>query len=419
MDTSMKKWTALILICFSIVVICACGRDESMQEKGNGEEIIKSDETLENSKAGPAKEEREDGKKSGMEQNEDDGTKNDRGKDGMISHMSGREAWEEAYLSYLDRFESADTCTYSLIYVDEDDIPELVIDSGFEASGCIVLTFHEGLLDEWQSSRLHFTYIEHGNLICNSEGHMGYYYDYVYTIQDGKWCYVDGGVYGDGLDGPQLDENGDYIFEYEWSGEKVSEEEYETRLNEVYPTDRQMHPKKYYIPNEIRSVLSTGDVTSAGHRYELVVEDLTWKEAEDLCREKGGYLATVTSWEEMDRIQEQIISEEKTNITFFVGANNERKEGIYHGYHWIEPEKGATCYYNMLNFYNALFCFWLDGEPSYTGLTEEGVEVDEDYVVMFYRKSEERCYLNDVPDDILSAAPSYRGRVGYICEYEE
>ena len=52
-------------------------------------------------------------------------------------------------------------------------------------------------------------------------------------------------------------------------------------------------------------------------------------------------------------------------------------------------------------------------------MTEDGVEVAEDYVVLIYRKSDGRCYLNDVPDDILSAAPSYSGKIGYICEYDE
>ena len=74
----------------------------------------------------------------------------------------------------------------------------------------------------------------------------------------------------------------------------------------------------------------------------------------------------------------------------------------------------------MLDLYNALFAdFWLDGEPSYEGLTEDGREVKEEYVCILYRSADGRCYLNDVPEDILSAAPSYRGRIGYICEYDE
>lgn len=407
----MKKIKAILLICLSLTILCACAGSEAVPEENVGKETAGQDESQKESGEGSNPKET-----SGQDNRK--GKADPEGDSGEGENGNGAETdYRAAYLSYLEEFEYADECTYSLIYVDDDDIPELVIDNGYEAAGCIVLTFHDGVMDAWQSSRLNFTYIERGNLICNSDGHMGYYYDFVYTIQDGKWEYVDGGVYGDPPDGPQFDENEDYIYVYRWGEEEeeVSEEEYETRLNEVYPLEQQKHPEKYYILKEMRSVLETGDVTSAGHRYEMIVENLTWTEAESLCREKGGYLATITTWEELERIQEQIISEDKTNVTFFVGANNETTDNTF-GFHWIEPETGET--YDMLYLYDALWGFWLEGEPSYTGLTEDGVEVDEDYVVLFYRKADERCYLNDVPDDILSAAPSYAGKVGYICEYD-
>lgn len=76
--------------------------------------------------------------------------------------------------------------------------------------------------------------------------------------------------------------------------------------------------------------------------------------------------------------------------------------------------------YEMLSLYKALFRgFWLEGEPGYTGLTEDGEEVREDCVAVIYRSSDGRCYLNDMPDDIMSAFPSYTGKTGYICEYDE
>lgn len=341
---------------------------------------------------------------------------------------SSLDEWKQAYLNYLGEDNYTDNCTYSLIYVDDDNIPEMVIDSGIEAGGCQILTFHDYVLDVWQSARLNVTYIERGNLICNSDGNMGFYYDNVYTIQDGKWVYVDGGICGFGPDGMQIDEKGDYLMffywtgeepwnmEESWGGEEMTEEEYEARLNAIYPMEQSMYPQKYYIRDEIKSILRTGDVTSAEHRYELIVEDVTWKEAEMLCHERGGYLATITSHEEYERLQEQMISEHKEDITFFVGATNERVAGTPFGYRWLEP--GIKYGYYMLDLYNALFGFWSEGEPSYTGLTESGVKVSEDYVVLFYREKDGRCYLNDVPNDILEAAPSYAGRVGYICEYE-
>lgn len=338
------------------------------------------------------------------------------------------EEWKQAYLNYLEEDDYADRCTYSLIYVDDDNIPEMVVDTGFEAGGCQFLTFHGHVLEVWQSDRRNVTYIERGNLICNSDGNMGYYYDNVYTIQDGKWVYVDGGIRGDGPE-MQMDEHGyplQFFYwpgeeprsrEEYWAGEEIPQEEYEARLNAIYPEEQSMYPQKYYILDEIKSMLRTGDVTSAKHQYELIVKDVTWKEAEMLCRERGGYLATITSHEEFERLQEQMISEHKEDITFFVGATKERVEGTPFGFRWLEP--GVEYGYDMLDLLNALFVFWLEGEPSYTGLTESGAEVSEDYVVFFYREKDGRCYLNDVSNDILEAAPSYAGRIGYICEYEE
>lgn len=325
--------------------------------------------------------------------------------------IPGRADWELAYLKYVSGLDSGNSCTYSLIYVDGDDVPELVIDTGYEAGGCMILTWHENGLDVLQTSRLYFNYIEKGNLLCNSEGKMGYYYDDIFAIQNGKWTYLSGGTYSDGPDGLQIDENGDPIYIYTWNGADVDKAEYQANFHEIYPVAPDapaVEPETYYILDEILSVLKTGDVTSAGHRYELITEDLTWTEANAACTAKGGYLATITSFEEWERITNQITAEEKSNITFWVGAKD---------ICWLEP--GIEGGYPMLALYNALFQFWLEGEPSYRGLREDGVEVKEEYVVILYRRSDKQYYLNDVPDDILSAAPSYAGKVGYICEYDK
>ncbi|NBK91456.1 C-type lectin domain-containing protein [bacterium 1XD21-13] len=357
-----------------------------------------------------AKEKQQQSSHTKEEDNSDNGEAS--GTEGAEEDSSDIELWEQAYLDYLEGFEMGDSCTYSLIYVDEDEIPELVIDSGVEAGGCQILTWHEEGMDVLQTSRLYFTYIEKGNLLCNSEGNMGYYYDNVYTIKDGFWEFVGGGTYSDPPDGPKFDENDDYIFEYHWLQQPVEKSEYEQKLHAIYPEKQGKLPEVYYIKDEMCSVLRTKETTAVKHRYELIVEDLTWTQAQEACEKKGGCLATLTSREEFERVQEQIISEEKTGVTFFVGANRVDR----FGFGWLEPGKPEG--YSMLDLYNALFAgFWLEGEPSYEGLTEDGREVREEYVAILYRSADGRCYLNDVPGDILGAAPSYAGRIGYVCEY--
>lgn len=403
----MKKTIAIIFASAILILLCACGKEQYMQGKIEIHGMVGLSDML----------------------NEFNVSKRQSSNDDCQPVDLEIEDWEAAYisyLSYLNGLEHADRYTYSLIYVDKDEIPELVVDTGYEAGGCRIVTFHDGILDEWQSDRLNVTYIEKGNLICNSDGNMGYYYHNVYTIQDGKWRFVEGGQWGDGPGGIQFDENENWLVVHYWNGEnedaewwsgdKVSKEEYDARLNNVYPMQQEVYPERYYIFKEIYSILETDNVSSAGHRYELVVEDLTWTEAESACREKGGYLASITSWEEFEWIQEQIIAENKTDITFFVGANNSKENGRKHGFCWIEAESGT--YYDMIDLYNA-FAFWQGGEPSYRGLTETGVEVREDSVVLIYSNSDKRCYIDDVPNDILSAAPSYSGKIGYICEYDD
>lgn len=339
-----------------------------------------------------------------------------------------KEHWQSAYIEYLmnsDYKEWLDIYTYSLIYVNDDDIPELVVHGGCEADGCIILTYKDGNIDVLQTARLNFIYIEKENLLDNASGIMGAYYDYIYTIEEGKWTQIASGERYEYVDEnvPLYDENGNYIYdvgedylieEYYWNGNETTYEGYYNQLEAVFDLEKSAACEKYYSVDEILCLLKTGDVSSADHRYELMIGDVTWEEAQELCKEKGGYLATITTAEEFERITEQISQEEKNNVVFWVGANRVEEDGGSSSYHWVDDrlKDGSV-------LRNGFWKYWLYGEPSYSGLTEDGQEVKEEYVVLMYKRAEGKYYFNDVPNDILAAAPSYQGIVGYICEYDE
>lgn len=332
----------------------------------------------------------------------------------LNTRISG-ESCEEAYLEYLESFEYRNGCTYSFIYVDDDAIPELEINTGYAAGGSLLLTYHDGILDEVDIYRSGLYYVEKGNLICNGSGNMGSYFDYVYTIQDGRWKQIGCGEYREDYEN-RTEDHVNYV--YGWDGESVDEKEYRQRLQDIYPEEKSRIPERYYIFNDVFSLLKTGAVASAGHHYEIIEADMAWSEAEAACREKGGYLASITSWEELERIQEQIIQEKKTDTSFWIGAMCGRERGNY-GFRCLEPEME----YDMLSFYNALWRgFWWekrpDDEPSYKGFTEAGEEVAEGFVMMCYSNDDGRYYYWDMPDDILAARPSFSGKIGYICEYD-
>lgn len=50
--------------------------------------------------------------------------------------------------------------------------------------------------------------------------------------------------------------------------------------------------------------------------------------------------------------------------------------------------------------------------------TEDGRTVDETYTAIIYNSSEGTCEMMDVPNDLIDAAPSYEGNIGFICEYD-
>lgn len=101
-------------------------------------------------------------------------------------------AWKTAYRKYLiesDNFELTDqNAEFWLAYVDDDNIPELIIDTHVTAGGCYILTYHDGRIDyEIIGSNGITWYIARKNLLLNSAGQQGNYYDDIYSINHGIW----------------------------------------------------------------------------------------------------------------------------------------------------------------------------------------------------------------------------------------
>lgn len=141
---------------------------------------------------------------------------------------------EETALTYEEWYEYAcdgETGSYtgfSLIYVDDDEIPELVMHGLYENSGMLIFTVDEdgsvnGLLSERRAS---FSYAEQGNLLVSHSGVSGYYWDRIYAIEDGDWALLAEGEYSR----DEADPSGDSYL-YRWDGSELSEEEYQSALS--------------------------------------------------------------------------------------------------------------------------------------------------------------------------------------------
>lgn len=152
------------------------------------------------------------------------------------SALQKNDDWKKAYVDYLEQVSDTEGQQgYTLIYLDKDDIPELVEVGKSEATGVRIVNYADGSVHVNGLNRLYFTYIEGKNLLCNSDGVMDSYYDYIYSIVDGELTLVAQGHYG-AKDGTSLrfDKDGMPIYTYDWNGEDVSAEEYKADFEKVY-----------------------------------------------------------------------------------------------------------------------------------------------------------------------------------------
>lgn len=144
-------------------------------------------------------------------------------------------AWKDAYIDIVKKADPYEWEGFTLIYLDDDDVPELIMAGSDEARGNVLVAYTKDGVKENQLNRLFFTYIERGNQLCNSEGLMDYYYDLVLTLRDGELVLTDQGYYGaEDNTNVQFDENGERIYRYEWNGKQVTKDEYAKALNAVY-----------------------------------------------------------------------------------------------------------------------------------------------------------------------------------------
>jgi hypothetical protein len=130
----------------------------------------------------------------------------------------------------------------SLIYLDDDDIPEMVFNSGVEAGGGAVCTYYDGKVDMVYMSGTYFGYINRQGVLYNGYGHMGFYGDSVLQYKDGQFTAtfsgnysVDVDEYGNYAEGQSSYELIDPITDKE---EEVTEDEYAKALDMAIDINR-------------------------------------------------------------------------------------------------------------------------------------------------------------------------------------
>lgn len=166
------------------------------------------------------------------------------------------------------------------------------------------------------------------------------------------------------------------------------------------------------VQTEAQTEAETEDPEKAIHRYEIIQADCTWEEAYQDCIARGGYLVRINTKEEWKLIKQQIKNEGKTNLQLYIGGHREPGSKAYY---WVDENMEAVG--KRLDSGYTKWCdsVWLDGEPTYEETT---LGLTEDCMCTFLYKSTNKWVFNDVPNDLIGALSSNKGKIGYICEYE-
>lgn len=175
---------------------------------------------------------------------------------------SSLKPWQQEYIRYLTTVSDPDVQTgYTLIDMKGDGTLQLVEVGNCEASGCRIIFYDGREIQVVQLNRLYFSYIPGENLLCNSDGHMDFYYDLVYSIVDGEMTSVASGYYGaEDNSNVQFDANGEPIYYYEWDGVKMSREQYEKEFRKVYD-------KSKAVSYDFENLYSIDEVIKAVEEY--------------------------------------------------------------------------------------------------------------------------------------------------------
>lgn len=140
------------------------------------------------------------------------------------------DGWKEAYKKYIEQ-NGNERSTYGLIYVNDDDIPELIMEYGDTVGGVDLCTYYNEKMNVEHVAMCSISYKQKENLILTSGGRMDWYFDTTYEIQEGCFVEVDKGEYGaEDNANVMLDMNGDPIYQYYWNGKEIPKSEYEEKM---------------------------------------------------------------------------------------------------------------------------------------------------------------------------------------------
>jgi hypothetical protein len=167
--------------------------------------------------------------------------------------------YKEAYLEFLKDKKDSHRA-FALVFIDGDEIPELYMSGVSEAEGDVICTLRNGVVIRQHLYRNGGgKYVEKSGNIINRNGHMGYYYDHAYKLDENGFTQT--------LDASHIERYGhigndeyDVDREYFINGYPVSETDYQNAVNGVFDFSKavSLHENAVSYDEIVRQLESVG-----------------------------------------------------------------------------------------------------------------------------------------------------------------
>lgn len=204
--------------------------------------------------------------------------------------------WIDSYISYLSDVDDFEYPEGRMIYVNDDQIPEILLEGNGHYLGSIALTVgnDNSVREHRFSSNASERYVPKKNIIYDFNAGGGGAYDDISCIENGEWKTLFFGTYS--LDPTSDTEESEFIgsdyyiyengFYEEGAGKKVSEEEYNNMMNEIFMErgyeeekanaieEEKSHPISDLI-EELKQMYPDGESVREDNPTEIISEDIT------------------------------------------------------------------------------------------------------------------------------------------------
>lgn len=152
------------------------------------------------------------------------------------------DSWKQIYLDYINNLSNSDYYEYALVYVDEDDIPELYMHGKQRPMSSELCWIYN---DEVYSQRLMidgFRFYERENLFMSTGIQTGVQGDFVYKINGSEATQVHKGTASRLIQGQER---------FTWNGEDVSEDEYNSLRDEAFDFSKAKTVEEFVSDSEL------------------------------------------------------------------------------------------------------------------------------------------------------------------------